>query len=201
MFLKNSFPGNNGGMEKSSSPIKERGPSATHLIVDILNGGSTLRVKITGKSMVPFLYGGEIALIKKVPCSHMHRGDLILFKSFRNALTLHRIIHKKGSNGETIFLTKGDAMRAFDEGVQYQNVLGKVYKLEIADSNGVRRVINMGKKRQRIINNLIIIFGLAKIGMIYFLTELRKHRPPLSRFLYNRPLNNSCLTSISNKKG
>lgn len=181
MFLRNSFPGYKGGLEKPSLPIKAWGYSAIHLLSDVLNDGSTLRVKVTGRSMVPFLCGGEIALIKKVSCSHLHRGDLILFKSSRNALTLHRIIHKKDSNGETTFLTKGDALRAFDEVVQYQNVLGKVYQLEISDSNGIRRVIDMGKKCHRINNKRIIIFGLAQIGMIYLLTKLRKHSPPLSR--------------------
>ena len=56
------------------------------LFADILNKGLNLRLKVTGRSMQPFLRGGETVTIKKVPCSELRRGDLIFFDSPQGVL-------------------------------------------------------------------------------------------------------------------
>lgn len=88
--------------------LKKKDPSVTRLFEDILSTGSTLRVKVTGRSMAPFLSGGEIVTIKSVPCALLHRGDLIFFINGEYLPILHRIIHKKKNRMERLhFLPKG----------------------------------------------------------------------------------------------
>ena len=67
-------------------------PEKWRLFGEILNAGSALRVKVTGMRMAPFLRGGEILTLKKVDCSLLRRGDLILFRNAAGYSILHRIV-------------------------------------------------------------------------------------------------------------
>ena len=53
---------------------------------DILNRGLILRVKVTGRSMLPFLAGGEILTIQKVPSFSLQIGDLIFSRPAKDFL-------------------------------------------------------------------------------------------------------------------
>src|SRR4030042_4909469 len=130
---------------------------------DILNDGLNLRVKVTGRSMAPFLKGGEILTIKKVPCHLLHRGDLIFFKNRYNSHTIHRIIKKRlAKNGMTIFQTKGDALIAFDAPVHETEVIGKVCRIDKIASNDKSKIINMESDILKKWNYLIAFTGLVK---------------------------------------
>lgn len=188
MFWKNSFPGKKTSLKYQPIPPKKKNLAPTRLFEDILCAGSILRVKVTGRSMAPFLHGGEIVTIKNVPCGSLFRGDLIFFKNIQDILILHRIVHKKkGSDGTIIFLTKGDALRAFDEPVPDREVLGKVVKIEKTNSRGEVKHIDIELKSLRVINYIIAITGLAKSVIFYTFDRLRNHRPPLNAPLYNKP--------------
>ena len=131
------------------------------LFEDILNADLSLRVKVTGRSMVPFLAGGEILTIKKVPSSFLHPGDLIFYKTRDGFPILHRIIRKK-SNGDTcVIQTKGDSLITMDEPVYESDILGKVCKIE-SDSNGKRKCIDMESSLWRNINYLLAVINIGK---------------------------------------
>jgi len=105
-------------------------PRELMLFEDMLNSGLSIRVKATGRSMVPFLTGGEILTIKKVPSASLEKGDLLFFKDTHGYPVLHRIIRKKCIDNEFVFQTKGDALSDFDEPVSDQSILGKACKIE-----------------------------------------------------------------------
>jgi signal peptidase I len=100
------------------------------LFEDVLNKGLGLRVRVTGRSMAPFLMGGELLTIKKVPCSSLRIGDLIFFKNPDGYPLLHRIVKKKCDKDIFLFQTKGDALIALDDPVCEDQVLGKVCHIE-----------------------------------------------------------------------
>jgi signal peptidase I len=130
---------------------------------EILNNGLNLRVKVTGRSMTPFLKGGEILTIKKVPCSSLLRGDLIYFKNRYNFPIIHRIIKKRqADNGMSIFQTKGDALIAFDESVHENDVLGKVCRIEKSSLDGKTKHIDMESRFWRIINYFLTLINICK---------------------------------------
>ena len=133
------------------------------LFEEILESGLSLRVRVTGRSMAPFLQGGEILTIKKEPPEALRKGDLIFFKNSQGTPLLHRIIQKsKPSDGKITFLTKGDALIAFDEPVQYHRVLGKVSMIEKTNSKPGSKCINMESFQWRTMNAIIAWMSLFK---------------------------------------
>jgi signal peptidase I len=140
------------------------------LFEDILNDEINLRVKVTGRSMEPFLRGGEILTIKKVPHASLKKGDLIFFKDRNELPVLHRII-KKGTNS---FQTKGDALLAFDEPVDKKDFLGKVCVVEKANPDGKVKSIDMESPIWRIINYIIALKNSFKTRL--YLSARRIYR-------------------------
>lgn len=144
------------------------------LFEEILDSGSSLRVKVTGRSMAPFLRGGEIVTLKKEPHDALRRGDLIFFKNSRGAPLLHRVIQKITSSDEKIFFrTKGDALIALDEPIQHHRVLGKVSRIEKIDSGSGSKCINMESFRWRTINAIIARISLFRSYGYYALFRLK----------------------------
>lgn len=132
------------------------------LFEDILNSRASLRVRVTGTSMKPFLRGGEVLTIKKMPYSSLKRGDLIFFKRRLGNPVVHRIIKKSKDHMDIVTLqTKGDALLSLDDPVEENEILGKVCKIEGANS------FNMETGIWRDINYLLAIIHLMK-SRIYF---------------------------------
>lgn len=139
-------------------------PSSTDtvkLLEDILSSGSSLRIKVTGGSMYPFLKGGEILTIRKVPIASLRRGDLIFFKDSHGYPVLHRLIRKTRSDSKFVFRTKGDALVGFDEPVSHEDVLGKALKVE-KSSAGCAKEINLESPLWKKINYLAAMSGLIR---------------------------------------
>ena len=133
------------------------------LFEEILESGLNLRVKVTGRSMAPFLRGGEILTIKKAPLHALRKGDLIFFKNSRGAPLLHRIVQKLKSSDEKItFRTKGDAVVAFDEPVQYHKILGKVCWIEKSNSSASSKYIDMESRKWQMINAVIARLSVSR---------------------------------------
>ena len=138
---------------------------------DILNKGFILRVKVTGKSMSPFLKGGEVLTIKQVPSSSLRKGDFIFFRNLNGIPVLHRLIKKKkAKNNMFMFQTKGDYLMSFDEPVHETGILGKVCKIEKIISNGKTKSIDMESFFWRTINFLIALASVIK-SKAYFVAR------------------------------
>ncbi len=169
--MKNLYPDN-----KTSGPNDPRNPSSAELVglfEDILSRGLGLRVRVTGRSMIPFLKGGEVLTIKKVASSTLNIGDLILCKNPSDAPLVHRIIKKKrGPDGLAVFQTKGDALISFDEPVASHGVLGKVCKIERILPSGRMDLMDMESLFRRVTNYLTALFCLLSSKVFFFLNIL-----------------------------
>lgn len=144
------------------------------LFEDILNSGLSLRVRVTGGSMSPFLQGGEILTIRKVPHSSLQRGDLIFFKNHLGSRLLHRIVKKKRvNNGMLAFQTKGDALWACDESIRHDEILGRVCKIEKINSVNCTKHVNLESTPWRMINYLIAMICLFKSSLYSTLRYLK----------------------------
>lgn len=123
------------------------------LFEEIINTGSGLRIRVTGRSMQPFLKGGEMLTIQPASSALLKRGDLILYRNRQGEPMLHRIIKIRKSQDRTIiFHTKGDALRALDEPVEQSAVLGKVSEIEKTCHSGCIKTINIGSFLWRSLN-------------------------------------------------
>lgn len=135
-------------------------PDLLGLFQDILQDGTSLRVRVTGRSMSPFLRGGEVLTIDQRPCNSLRMGDLILFRNRHCFPVLHRIIRtRKTKDGMYSFLTKGDALRYFDEEIPGISVLGRVRRIERPVRSDNVRYIDMDSLLNRSMNYLIAVRG------------------------------------------
>jgi signal peptidase I len=173
MFLSGSFQHrHNGHSEEARQQLF--GTEALTLFENILENGLSLRVRVTGQSMTPFLRGGEILTIKKEPQDALRKGDLIFFKNGQGVPLLHRIIQRRESIGKKIiFRTKGDGLIAFDEPVESERVLGKVSRIEKTNLVPGAKCINMKSPRWRMINFLIARISLFKSYFYYAGSRLK----------------------------
>ncbi len=160
--------------------LKLSTPEKSALFEDVLNSGLRLRTKVTGRSMEPFLRGGEILRIKKVPCNSLKIGDLIFFKDRRGFLILHRIIRRSRLDGRLTFHTKGDAAAAFDEPVHEDDVIGKVSGIEKIVFGDKTKCIDMESCLWRRINHLIALLNLVKSKAHFLALRLSKVRNAIS---------------------
>jgi signal peptidase I len=133
------------------------------LFEDILNRGLSLRIQVTGRSMTPFLRGGEILTIRKVNDDSLRRGDLLFFRDKAGHPILHRIIRKQRlSDGRCVLHTKGDALVIHDEPVMGTEALGKVCIIEKTRRRIGRGRINMESFFWKNANYLLALFYLSK---------------------------------------
>ena len=162
MSLKNSYQNNQTGCNPLPMPFNLSSDETISLFEDILNRGLIVRVRATGRSMSPFLAGGEILTIQKVPSSSLQIGDLIFYKTREGFPLLHRIVKKQREKDMFIFQTKGDALISIDGPVTEDSILGKVCSIENRLASGKIKHIDMESKYRRIINYLLAKKSLMK---------------------------------------
>ena len=153
IFLKDlSLDNKATDMRGSLSPSKAE---ITGLFRDLLADGLSLRVKVTGRSMAPFLRGGEVVTIRKVPRKDLRVGDLIFVGGETGMPLLHRLVRKKRAGVDKyIFQTRGDAVRTLDRPVGHDEVLGRVCRIERFHPVSGFRNMDMNSPFQRGINCL-----------------------------------------------
>lgn len=88
----------------------------------ILRSCGTLRLQVTGWSMLPAVWPGDILLVESATAGDLMEGDIILFGQERRVFA-HRIVKRFGNSS---FLTRGDAMPQDDPRVCSEDVLGRV---------------------------------------------------------------------------
>jgi len=152
--------------------MKENQPDILGLFKEILQNGADLRVRVTGRSMRPFLRGGEVLTIRKTPSPYLRKGDLILFMNSYELPVLHRLLNKRKTvDGSFCILAKGDALMACDEEIHEDNVLGRVLRIERPLLSGKTRHIDMNSFFYRCVNFSVAVLGLFKTRTISFLAK------------------------------
>jgi len=101
------------------------------LFADILSQGLDLRLKVTGRSMAPFIKNGEIVVLRRVLPGSLRCGDIIYFTDAAGAAVLHRLIAKEiKPDGSTTFITRGDALLRHDAPISKDQIVGKAVRVE-----------------------------------------------------------------------
>jgi len=139
------------------------------LFEDLLGRGVLLRIRVTGRSMVPFLQGGEMLTIRKASASSLRKGDLVFFKNRDGHPVIHRIVKKYTHNDVLTFQTRGDALIGFDGPVREEHILGKVCSLERG-----RRHLNLEAAHWRCAHYLRAIVNLCESRLYSSLSVFKK---------------------------
>ena len=101
------------------------------LFADILDQGLDLRLKVTGRSMRPFINSGETVLLRKAAAGSLQRGDIIYYMDAADSAVLHRIMSwETAADGKATFITKGDALSMPDAPIAEDGILAKAIYIE-----------------------------------------------------------------------
>jgi signal peptidase I len=141
------------------------GAETFRFLEDILKGDTDLRVRVTGRSMAPFLNGGDVVTIRKVRPFEVRRGDLIFFRGVHGGHILHRVVRKRrGDDGTALLQTKGDAVASLDHPVRYEDVLGRVCLIERDNCSSGKNRLDLDSALWRKINFLFAMIHLTRAG-------------------------------------
>jgi len=112
------------GVFSDGMAMKRQIPTAD-LAESLLGSGWTLRLRVSGSSMKPFLRKGS--LLRIAPCSPEPTvGEIVLFRAASGRLVVHRVV---GHEGEKL-RTKGDSAGVSDRLVDRHQLLGRVLGVE-----------------------------------------------------------------------
>jgi signal peptidase I len=80
---------------------------------------------VSGVSMRPTLYAGDIVIIKTVEPEEVAVGDVILYQLSQGKV-LHRVIEIQEENGQIQYITQGDGLSVIDDPVSETQLQGKM---------------------------------------------------------------------------
>lgn len=91
---------------------------------EVLRSSGTLRLQVTGWSMLPAVMPGDTLVIEHTHSGAVSPGDIVLFGRERRFF-VHRVVASSQSQSDAV-LTRGDALPATDPPVPASDLLGRV---------------------------------------------------------------------------
>jgi signal peptidase len=85
----------------------------------------SLRLRVTGLSMIPAVWPGDLLMIRRQEMEQIYPGDIVLFAR-HGRLIAHRVVFKTDSTKTPILVTRGDALPSQDCAISPADLLGKV---------------------------------------------------------------------------
>jgi signal peptidase I len=95
------------------------------LAAQVLQSFGTLRLEVTGLSMLPSVWPGDILFLDRRDMSAITAGDIVLFARL-GKLVAHRVLCKTFVDGQPRAITRGDSMVSPDAPVSPAELLGSV---------------------------------------------------------------------------
>jgi len=114
-----------GVMNSSTSTLGEANVLKCELAAEVLLSSGSLRLCVTGSSMLPAIWPGDTLVIERVASHDVREGDIALFRRERRIFA-HRVVGKNVDPGGGTILTRGDAMPQCDPPVPTSDLLGRV---------------------------------------------------------------------------
>src|SRR5258707_13737910 len=85
----------------------------------------SLRLRVTGLSMLPSVWPGDLLLIRRQQMDQIYPGDIVLF-ACHGRLIAHRVVFKTDDLEAPSLITRGDALPSQDSSISPAQLLGKV---------------------------------------------------------------------------
>lgn len=122
--------------------INESHALKCEMAAEVLRFSGTLRLRVTGWSMLPTIWPGDTLTIERVDSAEVTEGDIVLFVRDRR-LFAHRVVKNKNS----VLITRGDSMCAADSPVDECEFLGRVSSVaRNGRCIGPRRTLGTGER-------------------------------------------------------
>lgn len=108
--------------------LSQRNAVRCELAGEMLRRFGMLRLQVTGHSMLPSVWPGDILIIERGHLGEVSAGDIVLYAR-EGRLCAHRVISKDGEHENPHLVTQGDAMLAADPPMAAKEFLGKVSQI------------------------------------------------------------------------
>ncbi|HUJ30408.1 MAG TPA: S24/S26 family peptidase [Candidatus Acidoferrum sp.] len=95
------------------------------LAVEVLRSTGELRFIVRGASMLPSIFPGDILLVRNESIDAVHCGDVVLC-SRDGRFYAHRVERTMREDGQTLIVTRGDALAQDDPPIGKHEFLGQV---------------------------------------------------------------------------
>jgi hypothetical protein len=106
------------------SPTDLRDTAKRSLLAEVACRFGQVQLKVTGTSMIPSVWPGDILTINRSSAAEVFPGQIIL--CYRNqGLVAHRLTRKTGN----LLITRGDALPCYDPPFQEDELLGRVVSI------------------------------------------------------------------------
>jgi signal peptidase I len=113
-------------MKENHLKLRDRGHALKcEIAAQILRSFGTLRLQVTGLSMLPSVWPGDILFIERRDMREIAEGDIALFAR-HNRLVAHRVLYKTAVDDRAHAITRGDGVLSSDDPVSQTELLGRV---------------------------------------------------------------------------
>jgi signal peptidase I len=103
----------------------ERISAGCELATEVARGVGEVQLKLTGTSMVPAVWPGDVVTVRRLNPSEFRTGQIVLYRR-ENSLTAHRIV---GAARGALIL-QGDSLPGVDPPVGDSQVVGEVVAID-----------------------------------------------------------------------
>jgi signal peptidase len=95
------------------------------LVADVADNFGEVRLRVTGASMVPAIWPGDILTVRRVDPEELRPGQIVLYRRQAN-LIAHRVTRVVADH----VVTRGDTLPVADAPASMDDVVGRVVSLE-----------------------------------------------------------------------
>jgi signal peptidase I len=106
------------------------------LAVEVLRSFGETRLSVTGSSMLPAVWPGDILTIRRQRAEEIREGEIVLSQR-EGWFVAHRVMRKIRQDGVIMLLTRGDRLKKPDPLVAAEDLLGRVTVIQRG-----RRLVN-----------------------------------------------------------
>jgi hypothetical protein len=98
------------------------------LVDDVLRSFGTVRLKVTGCSMLPSVWPGDTLIVRRRDAQEVAVGDILLYRR-KESLIAHRVVSEPDSLGRSRVGVRGDAFPGQYELLFRSEILGTVSRI------------------------------------------------------------------------
>jgi signal peptidase I len=103
------------------------------LVADALRSWQRLKLRVTGISMLPSLWPGDLLTIESHQSEQVEPGEIVLYMR-GGRFFIHRVVRKGLDAKGTFLITRGDCMAENDPPVSRGELLGRICEIQRAGS-------------------------------------------------------------------
>ena len=122
----------------------------------LLAEGKTIRVRADGMSMHPSIKSGSVIFIEPCePGAKPHPGEIIAWKR-DTGIVVHRLVNVYDQKMQRHFVTRGDSCPGEDDPIFFEQIAGKVVRVEYPEGKPVPPHKYAGIKPNYRLNRILV---------------------------------------------